>query len=616
MNEIQSKFGTSTWKDLDFAKLGQEIDAYQNALSARKEAERRAKETADAMIKAEQAWIDAQKEGNDEQKKATKAAYDRAVAENENAHNALNEANSDVANTQSQVADSAGKLKGQLDSVNNMLNAMTSGSLSSIWNAFVDLDKKLNGGQITKKISDTVAKMLGKAFEGKSDLISLIIGAILNLLDILKEQGIGGIVGGLIDAILEAVGGILKNILSGKFLEQIGRSLVDGVTSIFDAITFGGFSSWFSAKGNSKQVNRLVERLERSNEALQYAIDGLKDEIEKSGGDQATEYYERAYEAAKQQTDNDQTMLAAKMRYHAAHRSNEYYINKDLSENDYQRINEALYRKFGKQYNVRSAGDLWKLSSEELAEVSTLSDIWERIINGGKYDQTDYLNNYIEDYKELIELQDAWRQSITATSFDSVQSGLNNLLSSYETKASDVIESVEDMFRKAILRSIVQGQFAKKLEDWYKKFAEYMRDGLTEAEASELKAEYQGYYNEMQKLKEDAYDAIGIADADKYSQEATSKGFGAMNQDTAEQLNGRFTALQIAGENISTQVMFVVEYMAGMSVLTTARNQTLLEIRNMVFISNGFLEDIAKYTKIASLFGEKIDKIVEQTKNI
>lgn len=616
MNEIQSKFGTSTWKDLDFAKLGQEIDAYQNALSARNEAERRAKETADAMIKAEQAWIDAQKEGNDEQKKATKAAYDRAVAENENAHNALNEANSDVANTQSQVADSAGKLKGQLDSVNNMLNAMTSGSLSSIWNAFVDLDKKLNGGQITKKISDTVAKMLGKAFEGKSDLISLIIGAILNLLDILKEQGIGGIVGGLIDAILEAVGGILKNILSGKFLEQIGRSLVDGVTSIFDAITFGGFSSWFSAKGNSKQVNRLVERLERSNEALQYAIDGLKDEIEKSGGDQATEYYERAYEAAKQQTDNDQTMLAAKMRYHAAHRSNEYYINKDLSENDYQRINEALYRKFGKQYNVRSAGDLWKLSSEELAEVSTLSDIWERIINGGKYDQTDYLNNYIEDYKELIELQDAWRQSITATSFDSVQSGLNNLLSSYETKASDVIESVEDMFRKAILRSIVQGQFAKKLEDWYKKFAEYMRDGLTEAEASELKAEYQGYYNEMQKLKEDAYDAIGIADADKYSQEATSKGFGAMNQDTAEQLNGRFTALQIAGENISTQVMFVVEYMAGMSVLTTARNQTLLEIRNMVFISNGFLEDIAKYTKIASLFGEKIDKIVEQTKNI
>ena len=86
-----------------------------------------------------------------------------------------------------------------------------------------------------------------------------------------------------------------------------------------------------------------------------------------------------------------------------------------------------------------------------------------------------------------------------------------------------------------------------------------------------------------------------------------------MSQDTAEQLDGRFTALQITGENISAQVMFVVEYMAGMSVLTTARNQTLLEIRNMVLISNGFLEDIAKYTKIASLFGEKIDRIITNT---
>ena len=89
-----------------------------------------------------------------------------------------------------------------------------------------------------------------------------------------------------------------------------------------------------------------------------------------------------------------------------------------------------------------------------------------------------------------------------------------------------------------------------------------------------------------------------------------------MSQDTANELNARFTALQIAGENISSQIMFVVDYMASMTTLTTARNETLMEIRNMVFLSNGFLEDIAKYTKIASLFGEKIDKIVEQTKNI
>lgn len=616
INEIQSKFGTSSWKDLDFAKLGEQVDAYKNALIARDDAEAKAAQTADALVKAEEAWIKAQEEGTEANKEATKAAYDRAVADNEAAHNELNNANANVANTQAQVAESATTLKGQLDSVNNMLNAMTSGSLKNIWDSFTDLDEKLNDGKIVKKIGDTVAKMLGKAFEGKGDLISLIIGAILNLLDVLKEQGVGGIVAGLIDAILEAVGGILKNILSGEFIKQIGKALIDGITSIFDAISFGGFSSLFTADGNSKKVNKLVERLERSNEALQYAIDGLKDEISKSGGDKATDYFERAYEAQQQQTENDRAILDAKMGYHAAHHSNNYYLNQDLSASDYQRINEALYKKFGKKYNISSAGDLWKLTSEELAEISTLSDIWEKIINGGKYDQTDYLNNYIEDYKELQELQDAWRQSITDTSFDGVTSSMNNLLSNYETKASDVIESVESMFRKAILRSLVNGQFGEQLDAWYKKFAEYMKDGLTQAEADELKAEYQDYYNEMQKLKEDAYNAAGIKEEGEYSQEATSKGFGAMSQDTAEQLNGRFTALQIAGENISAQIIFVVQYMASMVTMTTSRNQTLMEIRNLMFTSNGFLEDIAKYTKIASLFGEKIDKIVEQTKNL
>ncbi len=616
INEIQSKFGTSSWKDLDFAKLGEQVDAYKNALVAREDAEAKAAQTAEALVKAEAAWVKAQEEGTEANKEAAKAAYDRAVADNEAAHNELNNANANVANTQAQVAESATTLKGQLDSVNNMLNAMTSGSLANIWTALTDLDEKLNEGKIVKKIGDTVAKMLGKAFEGKGDLVSLIIGAILNLLDVLKEQGVGGIVAGLIDAILEAVGGILKNILSGELLKQIGKALIDGITSIFDAISFGGFSSLFSADGNSKKVNKLVERLERSNEALQYAIDGLKDEISKSGGDQATDYYNRAYEAAQQQTDNDQAMLAAKMGYHAAHHSNNYYINDELDEKDFQRINEALYKKFGKQYSVKYASDLWKLTSEELAEVSTLSDIWERIIGAGKYDQTEYLNNYIEDYKELLELQEAWRESITATNFDGVTSSMNSLLSNYETKASDVIESVESMFRKAILRSLVNGQFGEQLENWYKKFAEYMKDGLTQAEADELKAEYQGYYNEMQKLKEDAYNAAGIKEEGEYSQEASSKGFAAMSQDTAEQLNGRFTALQIAGENISNQIMFVVQYMASMAVMSTERNQTLMEIRNMVFISNGFLEDIAKYTKIASLFGEKIDKIVDQTKNL
>lgn len=52
--------------------------------------------------------------------------------------------------------------------------------------------------------------------------------------------------------------------------------------------------------------------------------------------------------------------------------------------------------------------------------------------------------------------------------------------------------------------------------------------------------------------------------------------------------------------------------MASMVTMTTARNQTLMEIRNMVFISNGFLEDIAKYTKVSSMNSEKLNDIANK----
>ena len=68
---------------------------------------------------------------------------------------------------------------------------------------------------------------------------------------------------------------------------------------------------------------------------------------------------------------------------------------------------------------------------------------------------------------------------------------------------------------------------------------------------------------------------IHIADSGLYQQEASKNGYAVMSQDTGEELNGRFTALQIAGENISAQMNAVAPIIVGIG------NNTV-DIKDMV----------------------------------
>ena len=111
--------------------------------------------------------------------------------------------------------------------------------------------------------------------------------------------------------------------------------------------------------------------------------------------------------------------------------------------------------------------------------------------------------------------------------------------------------------------------------------------------------------------------ADGIMGGDSAnSQEASSKGFEAMSQETGQELNGRFTALQISNEEIKNQMVQSVVLYTQMLSLASQNNGVLNDILAQHAISNGYLADIAKYSKIMSAYGEKIDKIVENTQNL
>ena len=511
-----------------FKDVSRDLSAYQTTLRELTEAKEREKAAADALVVAQE-----------KQKKAAESGDPSAMKEAEElvatAQEAFDAASASVA-TLTEANDKAAQdlRTSSTNAVSSLtgfaegLQSLKSGSLAGVVQGLGKL------GEVTKNmggVMGSVGSTLAETFSN-GGIIGQIIAAVLSILDVLKE-GIGTLVSGILDSVLGAVNGILENILSGELFTQIGSSLFYGVRDILDTVTFGLFSS----HGNAREVNALVDRLTESNKYLTTAIEKLTDEMASSGGARSTEYYRSAYEKQQQKIENDRQMLAAKMGYHSSHHSNNYYIGKAMGSGDWDTVSAYL----GK--SVRDTDSLWSLSPEELARLQELPDIWEKL-HSGKYDQSQWLDEYVSDANTLLELQRQWQEAITDTSFDGIRSGMKDLLKDFETDSKDVIASVDEFMGNAILKSIVNGTYSDELKKWQETFAEFMSDGiLSKEEADTLRTRYSDIFERARAKKEEMFDTAGITEEGKSTtQTGRAGGFSAMSQDQGTKLEGMFTS--------------------------------------------------------------------------
>lgn len=511
-----------------FRDVSRDLAAYQTTLRELTEAKEREKAAAAALAAAQDKLKKAAESGDpaavkeaEEVAATTREAFDAASASVVTLTEANDKAAQDLRTSSTNAVQS-------LTGLAEGLQSLKSGSLAGVAQGLGKL------GDATKNmggVMGSVGSILAETFSS-GGIIGQIIAAVLSILDVLKE-GIGTLVSGILDSVLGAVNGILENILSGELFTQIGGSLFYGVRDILDTVTFGLFSS----HGNAREVNALVDRLTESNKYLTTAIEKLTDEMENSGGAQSTEYYRSAYEKQREKIENDRRMLEAKMGYHSSHHSNDYYIGKAMSGSDWDRISSYL----GK--SVRDTGALWRLSPEDLARLQELPDIWEKI-HSGKYDQSEWLDEYVSDANTLLELQQQWQEAITDTSFEGIKSGMKELLKDFETGSKDVIASVDEFLENAILKSVVDGTYSDELKKWQEVFAEFMSDGiLSEREADELRRKYQDIFSAAQAEKDALFDAAGITEEDKSTTQSGKSGsFSAMSQDQGTKLEGLFTS--------------------------------------------------------------------------
>ena len=562
---------------VNFKKLGEDVKAYHTAEQNRINAIEIETAALEKLKKSQDDYAKAQKSGTEEEKQVTANALDIA-RQNADIASANVKTQTDIANqAQRNVTDTATRLKASMENLLGGLQQISSGGL---YNAYSGIIKTVNGFK----------DVIGKTSESLQEVP--IVGWILSIIDVLKD-GLSDLVGGLLDAVLNAVSGIISDVLSGDLFVTIGNSLKNGIGNILNAISFGGFNSLFGIGGNKKEVEEAINRLTDRNETLQTAIEDLTDEMKASKGTQSVAAYRDAYKYQKETIDNYKRIAQEQARYSGSHHSWNYYWG-GFSQEQIDRLSG----KIGRDWN----GDIWNLTPEEMKMLRETVDMWETIQNTGKggYGDrlTDKLNDYIDQAGTLEELTNELYEGLTGMSFDSMyDSFVDNLMDmKYDAKAAS--EDISEYFMRAMLSNKIGELYSEKLEEWWEKFGASMEDNeLTEEERKALQDEYMKYVDEAMKLRDELAAATGY---DKISQEAasqsaSSKGFQTMSQDTGEELNGRFTALQIAGEEIKNQNIIQSQSLNLLTVKADALLSINTETRNIAddtrdLIAQSYLE--------------------------
>lgn len=578
------KGSITKWDNDILGTLGDAVLAYQNALRANSDAvdnESRlrviANEKAEALRKIQEANLLARQRGeqvnmdaeNAASEAATQAQSDLAAASERTA-----QTTTDVANAQQNLSTATNTAREMFGQLASGLQSLASGSLQGVWNGMNQLSKLFTGNDnLANKMGGAlisgVTKLFGEdskvgkaAAEALSSLggtlMGEIVGMFFSILDILKD-GIGNFIASLIDTVLGAVNGLLNSVLSGEIVTSVGKSVIQGVGNILDTISFGGFSSLMNKLGlsgeNDKNYERDMERLSMSNEALRKSIDNLADEMKDAAIADIADMYVTQKDALTQSMKNTQEMMARSGAAYSngflgigGHKSSNHKINKGMSGNDWDRISKAV------GFSVRDAGKFFKLTSEQMAKVAKEApDLYAKIkslADDGYQNAAQYMDDYIEYYKELEELENAYREKLTDVSFDSVKDEFKSMLLDMESSTEDFADNFEKMMQQAVINALFNSRYKDRIQKWYEAFAEGMKSGneLTAEEQRKLKQEYDDIVadaiNDRDRLKQ----TMGWDGSS--SQQSSSRTLSGMSQDTGNAIEGRLTALQIAVESI------------------------------------------------------------------
>ncbi|RHL10373.1 MULTISPECIES: tape measure protein [Bacteroides] len=514
-------------------------------------------EQLNALRIAQEELIKAQEEYNDALKNGTESEQEAALIKKNNAEKG-------VQNAQTNVSQSAEKATSNVATLANVITDLGSNSQMSLSQV----------GQLAGTLADTFSES-GKKIGG-------IIGAVFSALDSIGEQGLDGFLGNIFDSIFNAAYGAWDTVFGWTGLD------------------FGGESD--------PQLQKDIENLTQSNQDLEMAIDNLADKMESTSVVESTEVYNQQKSNLEQQMRNTQEMMRRSAEAYSngflgmggSHSSNKK-INNAMSSSDWARISGVV------GHTVNNASDFWNLTSEQMAKVALeATDLYTKIKNSaddGYRDAAQYMDSYISYYKELEELQNAYYEKLTSTSFDSVKDNFRTSLLEMKDNAEAFAEDFEEMMQNALLEIMMTGVYDKKLQEWYTNFAKSVESDkkLTPEEMEASKQDYLDIVEEAKAEWENYQKMFGWSDSTSDSAKEALESF-------VSDMQSALTSLDVTAKDVSDNIY---DYFRQAMINALYEKEYKSKMEELYKTFEGLSADGLSESDMAQL-GSQVDQYIEQ----
>lgn len=231
----------------------------------------------------------------------------------------------------------------------------------------------------------------------------------------------------------------------------------------------------------------------------------------------------------------------------------------------------------------------------------------------------------VYDYEKQLrdidrEIEDNKEAAIDAIFGSDLKSAIEDFADAYADawgEGNSRAKAARDWVKHAIqdmVRELMKADIADKVEALRSQMMQFWSDNIiTEAERRSLNIFANNIQREMDERYKWADDIFRSADE---SGDGTSGGFATMSQDSADELNGRFTSLQVTTQDIRAQLAAALSQMQEASILSSNSNTYLREIRDIQIINSNYLADIARDTRNLSPMRDDIARIAHNTDNL
>lgn len=491
-------------------------------------------------------------------------------------------------------------------------------SIKDLNDALKNLKKELAGKSPWLKFTSDLKSGISEIKKANGDVSKIgkgltnIGNAVSDFTPALKQFGsdianIFGVDDEKITQALDAVDGLgqtaagVGQIMSGDVIDVIGgvMTAVNGVSKIVSA-----FEGLFGA--DYKALNELKERYEQLSEIWDELIDKKQEYIDISYGTEAIQAADEALDllAKKAEYARNLAKEAAGAGASVGSHSIAYRQNRDLDS-----WKRELDSYTGTSW-LSLTDSLLYATPEQLSKIKdTMYEMWMGL--------DDTFRQALEDIiacdEKAGELSDKLKEAMTGVSFDSFYDSFVSMLKDLDSQNKDFADSFEEYLQNAIYSSLLANKYKERIQNLYTKWSDYSNDtdngignsGLTRKEIDEIRNEYNKIVNDMLAEREEINKTFGFSSSTD-SQSASTKGFESMSQDTANELNGRFTAVQESNENIRVSIV----------ELKGTIQELLANNGEQINISNEILTILAQsYLEIQQI-RENTGEIVNPIKNI